>query len=199
LVIGADAGGAGRVLGDKGMVNAARFRPGPLKKENPVEGDRSRSRLPIAASIGGHDEKKVLYTARIRNPREGEQVIVDDVVFARINHLRYSTFMTTTLVLGQNASSTSNSAPVNATRSKGRISRGNGSDCTQGPSGHKTPCLARKVGVIEFLENVNRTLYVNVIGSMAAMFPEGRHHQGDKRGSCARATCASTVSRISAR
>jgi hypothetical protein len=36
------------------------------------------------------------------------------------------------------------------------------------------------VGVIEFLENVNRTLYVNVIGSMAAMFPEGRHRQGDK-------------------
>jgi hypothetical protein len=180
LVIGADAGGAGRVVGDKGMVNAARFRPGTLKKENPVEGNRSRSRLPIAASVGGHDKKKVLYTARIRKPREGEQVIVDGAVFARINHLSYSTFMTTTLVLGENASSTRNSAPVNATRSKGRISRGNGFNCTQGPSGHKTPCLARKVGVIEFLENVNRTLYVNVIGSMAAMFPEGRHRPGDK-------------------
>jgi hypothetical protein len=180
LVIGADAGAAGRVVGDKGMVNAARFRPGTLKKEDPVDANRSRSRLPIAASIGGHDNKKVLYTARIRNPRKGEQVIVDGAVFARINHLRYSTFLTTTLVLGENASSTRNSAPVNATRSKGRISRGNGFNCTQGPSGHKTPCLARKVGVIEFLEHVNRTLYVNVIGSMAAMFPEGRHHPGDK-------------------
>jgi hypothetical protein len=180
LVIGADAGAGGRVVGDKGMVNAARFRPGTLKKDNAVEGNRSRSKLPIAARIGGHDKKKVLYTARIRNPREGEQVIVDGAVFARINHLRYSTFMTTTLVLGENASSTRNSAPVNATRSKGRISRGNGFNCTQGRSGHKTPCLARKVGVIEFLENVNRTLYVNVIGSMAAMFPDERHRSGDK-------------------
>jgi hypothetical protein len=180
LVVGADAGAAGRVVGDKGMINAARFRPGTVKKESPVEGNRSRSRLPIAGSIGGHDKKKVLYTARIRNPREGEQVIVDGAVFARISHLNYSSFMTTTLVLGENASSTRNSAPVNATRSKGRISRGNGFNCTQGPSGHKTPCVARKVGVIEFLENVNRTLYVNLIGSMAAMFPDERHRPGDK-------------------
>jgi hypothetical protein len=180
LVIGADSGGAGRVVGDKGMVNAVRFRPGTLKKENPVDGNRSRSKLPIAARIGGHDKKKVLYTAKIRNPREGEQVIVDGAVVASIARHNYSAFMTTTLVLGENASSTRNSAPVNATRSKGRISRGNGFNCTQGRSGHKTPCVARKVGVIEFLENVNRTLYVNVIGSMAAMFPEGRHRSGDK-------------------
>jgi hypothetical protein len=180
LVIGADAGGAGRVVGDKGMINAARFRPGSLKKEDPVNGNRQRSKLPIAASIGGHEKKKVLYSAKIRNPREGEQMIVEGAVLARISHLNYSAFMTTTVVLGENASSTRNSAPVNATRSKGRITRGNGFNCTQGRSGHKTPCVARKVGVIEFVENVNRTVYVNVIGAMAAMFPSERHRSGDK-------------------
>jgi hypothetical protein len=180
LVIGADAGATGRVIGDKGMVNVARFRPGSLKKEDPVEGNRSRSRLPISGSIGGHDKKKVLYTARIRNPRAGEQMIVDGAVFARISHLNYNAFLTTTVVLGENASSTRNSAPVNATRSKGRITRGNGFNCTQGRSGHRSPCVAKKVGVIEFLENVNRTVYVNVIGSSAAQFPEERHRNGDK-------------------
>jgi hypothetical protein len=59
-----------------------------------------------------------------------------------------------------------------------------------GPSGHKTRCLARKVGVIEFLQNVNRTLYVNVIGS-AAMFPRGappawRQGEGPAQGLFAR-------------
>ena len=180
LVVGADAAGAGRVVGDKGSLNVARFRPGSLKKEDPVEGNRSRSRLPIAGSIGGHDKKKVLYTARIQNPREGEQVIVEGAVFARISHLNYNAFLTTTLLLGENASSTRNSAPVNATRSKGRISRGNGFNCTQGRSGHRSPCVAKKVGVIEFVENVNRTLYVNLIGSSAAQFPEERHRNGDK-------------------
>lgn len=180
LVVGADAAGGGRVVGDKGTLNLARFRPGSLKKEDPVEGNRSRSRLPIAGSIGGHDRKKVLYTARIQDPRDGEQVIVDGAVFARISHLNYNAFLTTTLVLGENASSTRNSAPVNATRSKGRISRGNGFNCTQGRSGHRSPCVARKVGVIEFVENVNRTLYVNLIGSSAAQFPEERHRKGDK-------------------
>jgi hypothetical protein len=180
LVVGADAAGAGRVVGDKGIVNVARFRPGSLKKEDPVEGNRSRSRLPISGSIGGHDKKKVLYTARIRNPRAGEQMIVDGAVFARISHLNYNAFLTTTVVLGENASSTRNSAPVNATRSKGRITRGNGFNCTQGRSGHRSPCVAKKVGVIEFLENVNRTVYVNVIGSSAAQFPEERHRSGDK-------------------
>jgi hypothetical protein len=180
LVVGADAAGAGRVVGDKGIVNVARFRPGSLKKEDPVEGNRSRSRLPISGSIGGHDKKKVLYTARIRNPRAGEQMIVDGAVFARISHLNYNAFLTTTVVLGENASSTRNSAPVNATRSKGRITRGNGFNCTQGRSGHRSPCVAKKVGVIEFVENVNRTVYVNVIGSSAAQFPEERHRSGDK-------------------
>jgi hypothetical protein len=179
LVIGADSGASGRVVGDKGMINVARFRPGTLKKEDPVEGNRSRSRLPIAGSIGGHEKKKVLYTARIQDPRAGEQMIVDGAVFARISHLRYNAFLTTTVVLGENKSSTRNSAPVNATRSKGRITRGNGFNCTQGRSAHRSPCVARKVGVIEFLENVNRTLYVNVIGGSAAL-PEERHRPGDK-------------------
>jgi hypothetical protein len=162
------------------MVNVARFRPGSLTKEDPVEGNRSRSRLPISGGIGGHDKKKVLYTAPIRNPRAGEQMIVEGAVYARISHLNYNAFLTTTVVLGENASSTRNSAPVNATRSKGRITRGNGFNCTQGRSGHRSPCVAKKVGVIEFLENVNRTLYVNVIGSSAAQFPEERHRSGDK-------------------
>jgi hypothetical protein len=180
LVVGADAAGTGRVVGDKGGVNVARFRPGTLKKEDPINGNRQRSRLPIAASIGGHEQKKVLYSARIENPREGEQVIVEAEAFARISHLNYNSFMTTSMVLGENASSTRNSAPVNATRSKGRISIGNGFNCTQGRSGHRSPCAAKKVGVIEFLENVNRTLYVNLIGGMAAQFPEERHRPGDK-------------------
>jgi hypothetical protein len=101
LVIGADAGGAGRVVGDKGMVNAARFPPGTLKRTRSraiARGCGCRSRPVSAGTTRRRCSKKVLYTARIRNPREGEQVIVDGAVFARINHLRYSTFMTTTLV-----------------------------------------------------------------------------------------------------
>jgi hypothetical protein len=179
LVVGADSAGSGKVVGDKGGLNVARFRPGTLKKENPIEGQRKRARLKITPDIG-HDQKKVLFSAPIRNPRAGEQFIVDGAAFAKISHLNYSVFMGSTMVLGENASSTRNSAPVNATRSKGRITRGNGFNCTQGPSGHRSPCVARKVGVIEFLENVNRTLYVNLISGMAAQFPEQRHRPGDK-------------------
>jgi hypothetical protein len=169
----------GHVVGDQGAVNVIRFRPGDQPKQDPIVGERERSRLPI----NGDDQeprKKVVYSARLSNLKAGEQIAVEGAAVAKINHLAYSVFMTTEVVLSESPGSVKNNAPVNLTSTHGRVSKGNGFNCTQGRSGHKTPCVAKKVGVLEIVQNRNAPVYVNLVSGMRTQFPPEKHRKGDK-------------------
>ena len=89
--------------------------------------------------------------------------------------------MTTAVVLGESPGAKKNNAPVNATSQRGGSRRATGSTAPRGRSGHKTPCLARKVGVLEMVQDVNRALYVNVVtGGTAKLLDGQRERKRDK-------------------
>ena len=63
----------------------------------------------------------------------------------------------------------------------GQIAEANGFNCTQGNSAHEDPCRARKVGVLEITRNSPKTLYVNLVGGLAAQADfKNRHGDGDR-------------------
>jgi hypothetical protein len=182
LVVGAASDGQ-KVRGDKGRINVARFRPGagdavpPKVTQKPV-----RSSLPIAGQ-GNDVKERAIYSVALPDLKQGEQLVIDGRLVTRIGMHPYNAFQRTGLVLS--------SGPRSASRDgwpervgdvvNGQIAEANGFNCTQGDSAHEDPCRARKVGVLEITRNAPKTLYVNLVGGMAAQADfKDRHGDGDR-------------------
>lgn len=179
LVVGADAGGK-TVNGDKGRVNMVRFRRGDQRRERPLVIEaRRRSKLPIAAETAPTKDKSI-YSVELVGLRAGEQLMIDGKVVAKIGHHPYNVFQSTSIVLSENPDSASREGwPERVGDLNGQIAEANGFNCTQGPSAHDDPCVARKVGVLEITRDSPKTLYVNLVAGMAAQLYGDRHRDGD--------------------
>jgi hypothetical protein len=182
LVVGAASDGK-KVVGDKGRINLARFRPGAGDEIQPqVTQDKVRGSLPIAGE-GNDVSEHAVYSVAVPDLRAGEQLVVDGQLTTRIGMHSYNVFQRTGLVLSE--------GPLSASREgwpervgdvvNGQISEANGFNCTQGNSAHEDPCKARKVGVLEITRDAPKTLYVNLVAGMAAQADfKNDHRNGDR-------------------
>lgn len=179
LVVGSDAGGKS-VNGDKGRVNLLRLRPGSQGRERPLVSEaRRRSTLPIAPESAPVSDR-VIYSLELGGLTQGEQLVIDGRMVAKISQHPYNVFQTTGIVLSEDPESASREGwPERVGDLNGQIAEANGFNCTLGSSAHENPCVARKVGVLEITRDSPKTLYVNLVAGMAAQFNGERHRDGD--------------------
>ncbi|HEX2129659.1 MAG TPA: hypothetical protein VHF58_10630 [Solirubrobacterales bacterium] len=182
LVVGAASDGH-RVHGDKGRINAARFRPGTGEVIEPdVTQNKVRGSLPIAGE-GNDVKERAIYSIAVPNLNAGDQLLVDGRLVTRIGMHSYNVFQRTGLVLSEGPRSSSRDGWPEKVGDivNGQISEANGFNCTQGDSAHEDPCRARKVGVLEITRDAPKTLYVNLVAGMAAQADfKDRYRSGDR-------------------
>jgi hypothetical protein len=180
LVVGADSGGKA-VNGDKGRVNFSRYRPDGPKGEAPLVSEaRLRPVLPIAGE-GAKVTERAVYSVELGDLRLGEQLVIDGKLVTAIGNHAYNAFQTTGIVLSANPKSASREGwPERVGDLNGQIAEANGFNCTQGESAHESPCVARKVGVLEITRDSPKTLYVNLVAGMSAQADfNNRHRSSD--------------------
>jgi hypothetical protein len=160
LVIGANKP-SGRIVQDRGRINAIRLRPGsqPPPPTKVTRKRRHRS-VPLDAT------RTVVLSNRLAALRKGTQLAVLARYRADVSHLHYSARVTTHLILAGSPRATRPSPRVARMSSslQGQIAEANGSNCTK----VQTPCPYTKVGVLRMRRDArNRAghripLYVNL-------------------------------------
>jgi hypothetical protein len=160
LVIGANKP-SGRIVQDRGRINAIRLRPG-LQPPPPVEVTRKRRHrsIPLDAT------RTVVLSKRLGGLSKGGQLAVLARYRVDVSRLRYSARVTTHLILARSPRATKASPRVArmASSLQGQIAEANGSNCTK----VQTPCPYTKVGVLRMRQDArNRAgqripLYVNL-------------------------------------
>jgi hypothetical protein len=191
VVVGTDSD-SGEIKQDKGMLNAAVYDPGPPPFVAPdVARDLSKRRLPVAPQYTGSKKKTIVISQRLPDLREGEQLLIDTRVKAKTKHLGYGVLLQSQLILSETPGGTgSGGVPAKVATARGRITALNGFNCTKGPSGHKSPCTVRKLGVVRLLRDARARpgredpgpfvpLYVNLVMQSKAEFGGERHRSGD--------------------
>jgi hypothetical protein len=167
----------------KGNISAARYRPGDLRRPKPLVDKR-----PAKKKLGIVDEDKdvklkVVYSVPVRGLRAGESLVIEGRYAASIKHLRYNVRARTQLVFGKSRKSTKDGghSPAAVVADTGiEIDQQNNFNCTQGSSGHRTPCPIKKFGILRVKNSTNRTFYVNLIAGHGAVLESGQHvHGGD--------------------
>jgi hypothetical protein len=160
LVIGASKP-SGRIVQDRGRINAIRLRPG-AQPPPPVATSRRRRHH----SIPLDETRTVILSKRLVRLRKGGQLEVLAGYRADVSRLPYSTRVTTHLILARSPRATETS-PLVANMSSsfhGQIAEANGSNCTK----VQTPCPYTKVGVLRMRRDARSRaghripLYVNV-------------------------------------
>ena len=176
LVIGANKPG-GRIVQDRGRINAIRLRPGS-QPPPPMEVTRKRrhSSVPLDAT------RTVVLSKRLAGLSKGAQLAVVASYRADVSHLRYSARVTTHLILARGPRATKPSPRVARMSSslQGQIAEANGYNCTK----VQTPCRYAKVGVLRMRRDAsNRAghripLYVNLF--VVSNPKRTRGHSGDR-------------------
>jgi len=171
LVLGSDEDD-GSVNGDKGRLNALRLRPNAVgaypSPDEFTTGEPRLTRLPIAPKEGDLD-KRVVASVALPDIRDGDRLVVEGVAEGGIGRLPYNVFLSSHIALTNSPETDDRENGIYGTTDlHGQITKSNGFNCTQGPSAHPNPCRVRKNGVITFVKDPERTLYVNLaIGAMA--------------------------------
>lgn len=160
LVIGANKP-SGRIVQDRGRINAVRLRPG-AQPAPPVAISRKRRHR----SIPVDETRTVVLSKRLKGLREGAQLEVLARYRADVSRLPYTTRVTTHLILARGPRATETSPRVANMSSSlgGQIAEANGSNCTK----VQTPCPYTKVGVLRMRRDARSRagrpipLYVNL-------------------------------------
>jgi hypothetical protein len=182
LVVGANKP-SGRIVQDRGRINAVRLRPG-AQPPPPVAVSRTRRHR----SIPVDQKRTVVLSKRLVGLRKGTQLEVHARYKADVSHLPYTTRVTTHMILARGPRATVTSPRVAAMTSSfhGQIAEANGSNCTK----VQTPCPYTKVGVLRMRRDaVTRSgrplpLYVNVYAVSNPKRAKPRH--GDRMAVLAR-------------
>jgi hypothetical protein len=178
LVIGADS--QGPVKGDKGRINAVTFADAGERLPKPTVANKSvDGHVPIVDDGAGDPIFKVVYAARIDNPREGDQFMVDARTITKIGSVKYNVELPTEVIVAKKPTTTRSAGVAVYTHPSSQISELNGVNCTQKASAHQTPCTRDKFGVFEVTKDRSE-LYVNVVQGAEAKLTTQRHNDRDK-------------------
>jgi hypothetical protein len=177
---------------NKGMIQSVVFNPGPPPDVNPSVARRSATGKVPVGSVGGGGPKKVIYSQRVGDLREGEVLIISAKAVQKIGHLPYNVLMQSQMILSEKRGSVKHSGvPGKAASMEGVITAQNGFNCTQGHSGHSDPCVIRKVGVVRMIRDARRRvlagegplvpLFVNLVVQNREILAgrSSRHRPGD--------------------
>jgi hypothetical protein len=160
LVIGANKPD-GRVLQDKGRINAIRLRPGSQPRPHAkTTGKRRHTHVPL------DETPTVILSQRLNALKRNDQLAVWAKMKTAVFNLPYSARVTTQLILAAHRGSTTTNHRVGKMASlRGAIAESNGSNCTR----IQSPCPYAKVGVLRMLRDAtNRAgapvpLFVNLV------------------------------------
>ena len=150
----------GKIKGDRGRINAIRYR-------DTVPSDFRRTGTRLRRRKAPPDlERRVLISKRLRGLRGGEQLAVTAGFRENISSLPYAVRTSVYLILAESPRRTRPGDFVKAHAfGFGEISENNGQNCTKPPG----TCVYRKVGVLEMRRDAvtpqghRKPLYVNVV------------------------------------
>jgi hypothetical protein len=181
LVMGADRPD-GSIDQDFGRLNAIvapkRPRPRPIRRHT-----RHRRHRSIPVSANGSARKRVVYAVRMPRLERGDVLRVNAHQTTAIAHLPYNAYVGSEVILAGRPGATRPSRAAKRAAAgalRGRITEANGFNCTQGPSAYRTPCLARKAGLIEIVHDAvdrrgrPKPLYVNLVSHLAPKLARAR-------------------------
>jgi hypothetical protein len=154
----------GRIVQDKGRVNAVRTRPGtpPVVPPPPPVGTSevgNADRLTTGLTVDPPGEA-VVYSQQLDALRDGDQLAVQAGVTTDVTFLAHNVNVSSKIVLADDPFSTIPGVEGgDVARHDGEITENNGFNCT-----HKTtPCATVKRGVAEIRRDATIPLYVNVV------------------------------------
>jgi hypothetical protein len=133
--------------------------------------------LPL--TIGDSEKRRVVYSLPIVAPQQGEVLTFDTSFLTGISALRFNTFISSRVILGETPTSAkSTGLAKRATAYKGQGTESNGFNCTLGPSGFANPCTTVKAGALEITRKFKTeygetptTLYLNVLAGAKPLLP----------------------------
>jgi hypothetical protein len=163
LLIGANNRN-GRIVQDKGRVNAIRTRPGipPQTPPPPPAGTQeagTNERLTTGLTVDPPGEA-VVYSQQLDGLRDGDQLAVATGVTTDVTFLAHNVNVSSKVVLADDPFSTVPGViGAEVSRLAGEITENNGFNCTH----RTTPCPTLKRGVVEIRRNASVPLYVNVV------------------------------------
>jgi len=176
VVLGADRPD-GTVVQDKGRLNVIHARA-----EVPAPTDASSNFLinpDLPLTEGKKVKRRVVFTVEVPPPKKGEVLAIDGNYLASIRRLPFNTFIGSRLIVAESPVATeSTELARSATILGGDASEANGFNCTQGPSGYRTPCEIAKTGAIRITRDVVDEagnpvpLYINLVSSAKALLTD---------------------------
>jgi hypothetical protein len=133
--------------------------------------------LPL--TIGDSEKRRVVYSLPITAPQQGEVLSFDTSFLSNITALRFNTFISSRVILGETPTSAkSTGVAKRATDYKGQGTESNGFNCTLGSSGYPNPCTTVKSGALQITRKFKTaygqdptTLYLNVLAGAKPLLP----------------------------
>lgn len=164
IVIGGDRPN-GRIAQDKARLNAIVVRGDAQARVARATG-RSRQARNLRLGRG----RRVVYSARLDQPRRGERLEVRGRFVASLRRLRHNALLSAVLIAAPSPTATRPGPAAKAVSVRGRLSEVNGFNCTKGPSGFSDPCRVVKAGFAKVRRNpsaipdlAGAPLYVNLV------------------------------------
>jgi hypothetical protein len=159
---------AGNIRQDKGSIDVVRIRPAdpsesppplPVGTTTTVTAERMSSSL----SLDEPPRTTVVYSRRLDDLEEGEQLAVRAGMTTGIRQLRHNAKIGSRIVLADGPLDRIPSvAGIQLEGENGEITENNGYNCTQ----RTTPCQTTKVGVLEVEDDASGPVYVNLVLSI---------------------------------
>ena len=167
----------GSVEQDKGRLNLVQAHPTVPLPQTSQTSALVEPTLPL--TIGDSEKRRVVYSLPIVGPQQGEVLTFDTSFRTDITALRFNTFISSRVILGETPTSAkSTGLAKRATAYKGQGTESNGFNCTLGLSGYANPCTTIKAGALQITRKFKTvygeeptTLYLNVLAGAKPLLP----------------------------
>jgi hypothetical protein len=164
LLLGGNNRG-GKVKQDKGSIDAVRIRPADPSESPPplpvgTTTTLTSERVSSSLSLDEPPRQTVVYSQRLDDLEEGEQLAVRAGMTTGIRQLRHNAKIGARILLADGPLDRIPSvAGIQVEGENGEITENNGYNCTQ----RTTPCQTTKVGVLEVKDDAPGPVYVNLV------------------------------------
>ena len=167
----------GSVQQDKGRINIVQAHATVPAPQTGQTNTLVQPTLPL--TIGDSEKRRVVYSLPVVSPQRGEVLTFDSSFLSGISALRFNTFISSRVILGETPTSAkSTGIAKRATAYKGQGTESNGFNCTLGPSGYANPCTTVKAGALQITRKFTTeygetpvTLYLNVLAGAKPLLP----------------------------
>lgn len=150
----------GRIRQDRGRINALRIRPGWAALPDPTRAG------PVRTSLAPDLRKRVIYSVKVPDLRQGEVLEAWVDARAEVDHLPYPAFVSSQIVLAESPNATHGKRFTSkVARLRGEFNEATGTNCTQA----QTPCPVQRTGLLEIRSDSQTPsggsvpLFVNVV------------------------------------